>query len=737
MPYTTIDDLPDAVKKLPEARQKRWLAAFNAAYEKDHDDEKAMKVAWSAVKESALTLSASLREASNGRTFDVVIVKAGASLNKIDGRPVYYSEELLKSSVDVFEGATVNSHAFGKTLNHIPDEMDELKGLFTENTVGVLEGVHFGEGALRASLVLHEGADFMSGLLKLSVERDPPLVGLSLHVLSADVDTTATVDGLPVSNVIQMFPPATVDIVSTPAAGGEIVRLAASLQKEKEMPEEVKKPPEGDPKPAAAVKDDPPIDLEKLSESAAEKALAKIREEQKARDEAKAETLAKIKESEELLETKLKESNLPEKGVALVRRQFEKSTFKEETLDAAIADVRTLLKEADESGKVNVPGDRFEGGEQVRTKLVEAELYDMFMQNSVEETRNAARKSLLEAGGKPVASIKRLMREAFGIDVETLDGSTGRDRKRLTESLVTTDWTDIFGDTMNRALLDAYHANPWTDWRKVVRMKPLSDFRTQHSIRMGGFGNLATVGEGVNYPAVTSPGDEEHEWTPAKRGGTEDLTREMILADDVMAIGRIPTGLAYAAARTVYEFVFDQLTIAGQPTMDYDSTALFATSRTYNDNLGTTALAAAEVAVVWLAMQQFVDMTSLKREAISPKYLCVPVNLAATAFGIVKPLSEFAPGETTDTAFVRTMGLETIVVAHWTNAKDHVYVADPALVPGFLFGFVNGVEDPQLFVQDNQNFGSMFDRDAITYKIRHEYGGSPVDHRAFYAEDVA
>jgi cation transport regulator len=52
MPYDSISDLPDSVKdNLPKHAQEIYQAAYNSAWEQyDHDEERAHKVAWSAVK---------------------------------------------------------------------------------------------------------------------------------------------------------------------------------------------------------------------------------------------------------------------------------------------------------------------------------------------------------------------------------------------------------------------------------------------------------------------------------------------------------------------------------------------------------------------------------------------------------------------------------------------------------------------------------------------------------------
>jgi len=94
-------------------------------------------------------------------------------------------------------------------------------------------------------------------------------------------------------------------------------------------------------------------------------------------------------------------------------------------------------------------------------------------------------------------------------------------------------------------------------------------------------------------------------------------------------------------------------------------------------------------------------------------------------------------GSSTDRSFEARNPVKVIVVRHWTNAKDHVYIADKAEIEGLIVAFVNGNEQPILQVQDMKNVGSHFDRDAITYKIKFPFGVGIGAYQAFYAHDVA
>ena len=84
----------------------------------------------------------------------------------------------------------------------------------------------------------------------------------------------------------------------------------------------------------------------------------------------------------------------------------------------------------------------------------------------------------------------------------------------------------------------------------------------------------------------------------------------------------------------------------------------------------------------------------------------------------------FVRGQNLDKTFVQTINPEVIPVSYWTDGNDWCTVADPMVLPVLEIGFLDGREDPELFVQDQPNGGSMFSNDKLTYKIRHIYGGT-------------
>jgi hypothetical protein len=269
----------------------------------------------------------------------------------------------------------------------------------------------------------------------------------------------------------------------------------------------------------------------------------------------------------------------------------------------------------------------------------------------------------------------------------------------------------------------------------------VQSFQTRHWTRTGGYGDLPTVAEQGTYSQATSPADEEIAYAIAKRGFLEDLTFEML--QDPTAAGKIrtiPVKMGRSAKRTLYKFVFNTL-LADNPTMDYDSVVLYHTSHTNTDTS-----AGLSVGTLSTGRQKMRDQTAYGEsnevlgELNLPKFLLVPNELESLAHRICStdhPQLQMTvtSNQNTDQSYDPNMfrgQLTPIVVDVWTDANDWMLVADPRSVNTIVMGFLNGREEPEMFVQDNPTVGSVFTADKITYKIRSIFGGDVAEHRSFY-----
>lgn len=295
------------------------------------------------------------------------------------------------------------------------------------------------------------------------------------------------------------------------------------------------------------------------------------------------------------------------------------------------------------------------------------------------------------------------------------------DRVRVTESLGSASFPEVLGDAVQRRLVKEYNTpHAYDVWRDLVSVVPVADFRSQERTRFGGYGDLPVVDEGDPYTALTSPTDEKATYAISKRGGTEDLTLEMIANDDVSAVRRIPLNLARAAKRTVSKFVLDFL--KDNPTI-YDGVALFHAS---HGNLGTAALDATTVETGRKAMKRQTELDSGVRLGIGPRFLWVPDELEAGAHDLFRRDTNLDPD------FVQSLALKVRPVWYWTDLDDWCLSADPMDIPTIELGFFQGQEEPELFIQDSPTLGSMFTNDKTTYKIRYIFGGNVVDFRGLY-----
>jgi hypothetical protein len=326
-----------------------------------------------------------------------------------------------------------------------------------------------------------------------------------------------------------------------------------------------------------------------------------------------------------------------------------------------------------------------------------------------------------------VASFKACYQDITG---DMLVTGRIRDAVRLQASVDSTTFAEFLGDSITRRALAEYKLVGLDDWKKICDIVPLGDFRTQHRPRMGGYGNLPIVLERGEYEPLTTPGDEEATYAPAKRGGTEDISLETIKNDDVGIIRQVPRALGRSSAWTLYEFVFGF--IDANPVI-YDADNLFSVA---HGNLGSAALDATSLKARRLAMMKRAQLSSGKRLAIVPKIIMVPADLEDTAYALtVQPnAGNFTP---TAADAIRRQTWEIITVLHWTDATNWYLAADKGDVPLIEIGFLDNKQEPEFFVQDLPNVGSMFSNDILTYKIRHVYGGGVMDYRGLDGSVVA
>lgn len=652
-------------------------------------------------------------EAQEANRFRVRVIRAGLS-----GNGNYYPDTALREGARLFEGARV---IVKPDAEHLAS-----RGRDPRAVLGRLSGVTFvpgaepDTGALEATWDVLDPSDPMVTRLREAVSRGmSDLFGLSIDARGS----YQTIKG--VRHVGRFTRVNSVDLIVEPGAGGRVLDVL-----------------EADPSTTTPSQDDTMLrqllialitkhrpglleglDVDNLTDAQLQEALDGALATPAAGQPAAvspADLATAMRQMETLLEARqaardqVSRCTLPEPARARVLELLEaRGSYEPEAVTAAIAAEQAYLAPYSVAGRVQGLG----GVARIETG----------------ETRSEKTRAMLEAFFDPDHKDHRHARsiKACYVAMTGDERVTGQlrdcDQALLREALESSTLDAVLGDSITRRMVADYRAPSVYDvWRQLTGAPvAVGDFRKQERTRFGGYGDLPAVAESAPYLPVTSPTDEVAEYAVSKRGGTESVTLEMIKNDDVGVIQRIPQRLARAAKRTLAKFVLDILRT--NPVI-YDTKALFDID---HGNLGSAALSAATLAAARLAMLQQTEAGSNDRLGIGPRNLWVPQALEEAAADL------FRRNTNLDATFIQSLKPNIIPVWYWTDANDWCLSADPLDVPTVELGFLDGSEEPELFVQDSPTGGSMFSNDKLTWKIRHIYGATVLDYRGLYKSVVA
>jgi len=642
-------------------------------------------------------------EADSGKWL-IKVVQAGLSLNG-----VYYPDAVLREAAHLFNGARV----FVKgDIEHIKGQGKDFRQLEAGlSSSQFIEGAKPDTGFIQAVMSFIVPTDVNAIKVREAYARDMA----HLFGFSIDADGTAknkTKGGQKFKEATSITKVNSVDLIVEPGAGGQLIRMVESFNPNKEtdmwkqrMLEAVMRVNPG--KFAGKSVDD--IDDAELESAFREAFPGGTNNNQAGNTGLTQEQVAeriRMVEARANMRTEIATSTLPQAAKDKLLADFsQRERFVEADVTGAITEMREFLAKFAEAGKVTLD---FGAGAQVEDRSVKiADMLAAFFDPSHKDHRSvhSFKECYIEITGDKLVTGK--IRDADRAKLREAAGATFR------ESVDTSTFSEILGDAITRRMQQIYVG--MTDlqgWRNVCTVGRVNDFRLQHSTRVGGYGNLPVVGQGDPYPELQTPGDDESTWKVAKRGGTERITLEAIKNDDMRVIPQIPKELALSAANTLYEFTFDFFRL--NPA-NWDGIAMYHAS---HGNLFTGALSAAEYKAHRLAMQKQSRVGSGKPLGNTPSMLLVPFDLQDIAYDL------FVRGANNDKTFIQSLNPTIVTVNYWSDATDWVTLADPNRFGVLEIDFLDGREEPDLFVQDSPTVGSMFSNDQITYKIRHIYGGN-------------
>jgi hypothetical protein len=280
----------------------------------------------------------------------------------------------------------------------------------------------------------------------------------------------------------------------------------------------------------------------------------------------------------------------------------------------------------------------------------------------------------------------------------------------------TSDFPEILGNTVSRALRTAYMQMPRT-FMPFTRESVAPDFREMARVQLSESPAFKSVKEGGEYKMLAF-GESAEKYALAKSGGIVAITWETLINDDLNAFQRIPTALAAEASALESDIVYGIL--LGASVMS-DGENLFSA--------GHANLAAPASLIT-------VDNLTAGRAAIRQQVGLKgrALNLAPQ-FLITGPLNEGDADKYTSANFVAAKSLDinpafnrslTPIIEQRLTGRQWFLACAPGLIDTIEYAYLEGEQG----LYTEQRMG--FEVDGLQIKARHCFAAKAIDWRGLY-----
>jgi hypothetical protein len=285
----------------------------------------------------------------------------------------------------------------------------------------------------------------------------------------------------------------------------------------------------------------------------------------------------------------------------------------------------------------------------------------------------------------------------------------------------TSDFPILLENVMHKTLQSAYAVAPDT-WSRFCAIGSVSDFRDHNRYRVGSLGNLDIVNELGEFQNKAIPDGEKASINVKTRGNIINMSRQMVINDDLGAFLGASAMMGRAARRTIEQTVYNLIgENTGLGPTQADSEPLFHANR---KNVGAAAVSSTgQWDAMRVIMAQQMDVSGNDYLDLRPAIWLGPVGLSGLA-------REVNAAEYNDDATKNqrkpniSRGLvRDIVDSPRLSGTRYYLLADPAEAPVFEVAFLDGVQEPYLERQDG------FDVDGSRFKVRLDFGVAAVDYR--------
>jgi len=299
-------------------------------------------------------------------------------------------------------------------------------------------------------------------------------------------------------------------------------------------------------------------------------------------------------------------------------------------------------------------------------------------------------------------SIENVIRACLRL--EGIESSNMSDGEMVRAAASTSSVPGILGNVANKRMLKSYNLQNISA-TTLSSIGDLADFKEHERFRLNDIGDIAKVGPDgeIKHGTVSEEKATNQLETFGKRF---ELTRTMIINDDLGAFLQIPAALGARAAQKIDKLFYERL-LANNVFPAGGANALFSTG---NNNFAAGAATALDGDAMDQALQLLLDQVDADKQPISvnARFLLVPTALNFTAKELTRSSTVFAVGNT-DGRRIPTFNpiLDenlTVIVSPWlsnstitgNSSKAWYLFGDPNIVDTFEVGFLRGARTPTI-----------------------------------------
>lgn len=286
----------------------------------------------------------------------------------------------------------------------------------------------------------------------------------------------------------------------------------------------------------------------------------------------------------------------------------------------------------------------------------------------------------------------------------------------------TSDFPLILENALHKAMRAGSESEAGTH-RRWVRLATVSDFRAQSRVILSSAPDLEEVLEHGEYTNGYMDEDKAA-YTAKKFGKIIRLSFEALVNDDMGAFTRVSAQMGQAAIRREADHVYDALLAnAGDGQTMQDGNTLFHAD---HNNTVSEATTDAEMNVGAIQagralMRRQRDVSGTGWLNLAPRYLLVPPERETEAETLIAASTSHVNGNREAQTPDWMRSLEPVVEPRLTDADVFYLIAGSDQVDTFELGTLPG----HPYAEQEESFNV----DAVSWKIRHVFGGAFLDWR--------